>query len=128
LPLSIFIAGVEVDLCGRKDPDLLPSSPDKIVAILKQPEERWAHSIQIYVDSLSFPKGITAFCIYNRNDPLGSIVKFYKPPGYGAGSHEEFASNADYILRYTITVIAQPNLDQKKTVLGTGNNFSLKKN
>ena len=125
LPLSIFTAGVEVDLCGRKDPALLPNSPDKIVAILKQPEETWVDSIQIYVDALSSWKGITAFCIYDKNDPLGSIVKFYKAPGYGAGVHEEFASNADYILRYTITVVPPPNVDQKKTVLGTGNNFSL---
>ena len=52
-------------------------------------------------------------------------MNFYKPPAYGAGAHEEFANNADYILRYTITVVPPPNLDQKKTVLGTGNNFSL---
>ena len=52
-------------------------------------------------------------------------MNFYKPLDYGAGAHEEFANNADYILRYTITVIPPPNLDQKKTVLDTGNNFSL---
>lgn len=125
VPLSIFTAGVEVDLCGRKDPSLLPSSPDKIVAILKQPEETWVDSIQGYVDELSYGLGINALCAFDENDSLGSIVKFYKPPAYGAGAHEEFANNDDYILRYTITVVPPPNLDQKKTVLGTGNNFSI---
>ncbi len=105
LPLSIFTAGVEVDLCGRKDPDLLPSSPDKIVAILKQPEETWVDSIQIYVDALSSWKGITAFCIYDKNDPLGSIVKFYKAPGYGAGVHEEFARGGEGWCIYTVLIL-----------------------
>ena len=109
----------------RKSPDVLPSSPDKIVAILKQPEDTWARLIQPFVDDLSYPLGLAATCGFNLNDALGSIVMFYKPPGYGAGVHEEFASNADYILRYTITVVPPPNRDQKKTVLDTGNNFSL---
>ena len=123
LPLSIFTAGVEVDNCGRIFDTQVAT--DKVMAILKQPEETWAQSVQVWADGRSYPYGHTATCFLNFNDPLGSIVKFYKPPAYGAGAHEEFANNADYILRYTITVVPPPNLDQKKTVLNTGNNFSV---
>ena len=49
------------------------------------------------------------YCTFNDNDALGTIIKFYKPPDYGAGVHEEGAANADYILRYTITVTPPPS-------------------
>ena len=51
LPLSIFTAGVEVDNCGRNLSDT-QVAPDKIMAILKQPEETWArqfNSMHIFV-------------------------------------------------------------------------------
>ena len=127
LPLSIFTAGVEVDNCGRIS--LTRSGippPVQIVGILNQPEQTWVQSLQKYVRYVSNPVSNPTFtCGVNVNDRLGSIMNFYKPPDYGAGAHEEFANNVDYILRYTITVMPPPNLDQKKTVLGTGNNFSL---
>ena len=127
LPLSIFTAGVEVDNRGRIS--LTRSGippPVQIAGILNQPEETWVQSLQKYVRYVSNPVSNPTFtCGVNVNDRLGSIMNFYKPPDYGGGAHEEFANNADYILRYTITVVPPPNLDQKKTVLGTGNNFSL---
>ena len=127
LPLSIFTAGVEVDGCGRQPlPTVL--TPYSMEAILEQPEEKWEPTFQFYAHIFSgqqFPTSPSPACVYNPSDSLGNIIKFYKPPGYGAGVHEEFADNVDYILRYTITVIPPPNLNQKKTVLGTGNNFSV---
>ena len=99
LPLSIFAAGVEVDNCGRIS--LYHSGippPDQIVRILNQPEQTWVQSLQKYVRYLSNPvSNPTSTCGVNLNDRLGSIMNFYKPPDYGAGAHEEFASNSDYI-------------------------------
>ena len=96
MPLSIFTAGVEVDNCGRIFDTQVAT--DKVMAILKQPEETWAQSVQVWADGHSYPFRHIATCFLNFNDPLGSIVKFYIPPAYGAGAHEEFANNADYIL------------------------------
>ena len=116
LPLSIFTAGLEVDGCGR-EPLRQQLNPDSMESILKQPEEKWEPTIQFYADRYSaipFENSPSPFCVYNPSDRLGNIIQFYKPVGYGAGAHEEFANNADYILRYTITVVPPPNLDQKK--------------
>ena len=90
-------------------------------AILEQPEEKWEPTFQFYAHIFSgqqFPNVAFSSPVFIIPlIPLGNIIKFYQPPGYGAGVHEEFADNVDYILRYTITVIPPPNLNQKKTVL-----------
>jgi hypothetical protein len=139
LPLSIFTAGEEVDRCRPPYPDFPGVRPDKMEAILKQPEETWERSVQDYAIRYSTPRhlgpenGYSSLCSFFHNDPLGNIIKFYKPPGYGAGVHEEFAGNADYILRYTITVIPPIAHVNKEITPGTTNftsqlnsDFSLK--
>ena len=127
LPLSIFTAGVEVD--NSAGFSTLQFATCIVWWQFLNNQKRRGHShfksMHIFCQESVSNVAILQPVFLNFNDPLGSIVKFYKPPGYGAGVHEEFANNADYILRYTITVVPPPNLDQKKTVLGTGNNFSL---
>ena len=88
--------------------------------ILKQPEEKWEPAFQFYAHIFSaqpFETSPSPLCVYNPSDRLGNIIKFYKPPGYGSGVHEEFADNVDYILRYTITVDLQQILIRKRLFL-----------
>ena len=130
VPLSIFTLGNELDSCSY--PDKPSYIPKEIVDMFKNPQLDWYHPITQYINYFnSHPH-----CGYDDSENLGNIVRFYNPPGqsyepigYGAGAHTKVVSDTgDYTLRYTITVVPPPNLDQKKTVLGTANNYSGKLN
>jgi hypothetical protein len=59
--------------------------------------------------------------VVNDNEVLGTITKFYNPPGssyepigYGAGAHTDVVSDTgDFILRYTISVTPPSTLEKK---------------
>ena len=112
LPLSIFTVGEEVDSCDRKShPDSLQ---DKLVAILQKPQNTWLDSIKKIVGTENIPD--CDFGLFeNINDRIGTIIKFYNAPDYGAGAHTRVVSDAgDFILRYTITVIPPQNFANKQ--------------
>jgi len=126
VPLSIFTLGKELDSCDYEiGANKLPKS---LLEIFRNPQLDWYGPITQYINENN-----GAECGYGDSENLGNIVRFYNPPGqsyepigYGAGAHTNVVSDSgDYTLRYTITVVPPPNLDQKKTVLGTDNNFSL---
>ncbi|HEY7109525.1 MAG TPA: hypothetical protein VH415_08875 [Nitrososphaeraceae archaeon] len=122
LPLSIFTGGAEIDQCGRDHYVTENVNPTRILRELSQPEETWDSSIQDEAKAISSQYGAYAFnCPFNENDRIGSIIKFYKAPDYDAGTHEEFATNLDYILRYTITVTPSQNIQSNKGIFNTDN-------
>ena len=148
VPLSIFTTGVEVDSCGLiplpegDDPlNVLltdpPLNPNSLAEVFRHPELNWHHIIPIYQHVVQ--RNANCFSV-DDNDDLGSIIKFYNPPGHsyepigwGAGFHTNVVSSTgDYTLRYTITVkqtfpekqIESSNLSNKSQ---SNNTFTLNK-
>ena len=121
LPLSIFTVGEEVDRCGRGNhPD---NKYDQLITILQKPQDTWFDSIKGIQQSIN-THGCgfdpTNFFV-NDNELLGTITKFYNPPGssyepigYGAGAHTKVPSDTgDFILRYTISVTPPSFLEKQ---------------
>ena len=148
VPLSIFTTGVEVDSCGLiplpegDDPlNVLltdpPLNPNSLAEVFRHPELNWHDIIPIYQHVVQ--RDANCFST-DDNDDLGSIIKFYNPPGHsyepigwGAGVHTNVVSSTgDYTLRYTITVkqtfpekqIESSNLSNKSQ---SNNTFTLNK-
>ena len=118
MPLSIFTVGEEVDRCGRGNhPD---NQYDQLITILQKPQDTWFDSvktIQYNINNQGCGFG-TNNLLVNDNEVLGTITKFYFPPGssyepigYGAGAHTNVVSDTgDFKLGYTITVTPPPRL------------------
>lgn len=121
LSLSIFTVGEEVDRCGRGNhPD---NEYDQLITILQKPQDTWFDSmkgIQQQINTHGCGFG-TNNLLVNDNEVLGTIIKFYNPPGssyepigYGAGAHTDVVSDTgDFILRYTISVTPPSTLEKK---------------
>ena len=115
LPLSIFTVGDEVDhSCRSKHPDNIQ---DKLIAILQKPQDTWFDSVKVTQHNENLNECTSKFkkaVLKNPNDILGTITKFYSPPGYGAGAHTNVVSNTgDFILSYTITAIPPMTIEKK---------------
>lgn len=108
-PLSLFTAGVEVDGCGRRafpEVTAVTLSPYGITLaeVFTSPTLDlldWNNAVELFQ---SFVKYRTTCIAANGNDVLGSINRFFKPPTYEAGSHDDRVGNGDFTLRYTINV------------------------
>jgi hypothetical protein len=121
LPLSIFTVGEEVDRCGRGNhPD---NKYDQLITILQKPQDTWFDSVQAIQKGIN-KQGCGDFDPYNlvdANEILGTITKFYFPPGssyepigYGAGAHTNVVSDTgDFTLRYTIAVTPPSTLEKQ---------------
>ena len=142
LPLSIFTVGEEVDRCGRGNhPD---NEYDRLITILQKPQDTWFDSIKAIQQNInthgcgSDPHNV----FINHNEVLGTITKFYFPPGssyepigYGAGAHTKVPSDTgDFILRYTISVTppttpVEKHIDSNKlsNKFETNNTFTFNK-
>ena len=94
MPLSIFTVGEEVDRCGRGNhPD---NQYDQLITILQKPQDTWFDSVKAIQQQIN-THGCGQFfpgSFVNDNEVLGTITKFYFPPGssyepigYGAGAH-----------------------------------------
>jgi hypothetical protein len=131
MPLSIFTVGDEVDhSCRSKH---LDNIQDKLNAILQKPQDTWFDSVKVVQHNEninSCTSGFNKAALKNPNDILGTITKFYFPPGssyepigYGAGAHTNVVSDTgDFTLRYTIAV-TPPSTPEKQT---DSNKFSNK--
>ncbi len=120
-PLSLFTVGEEVDRCGRGNhPDNIY---DQLITILQKPQDTWFNSIkgiQQRINNHGCGFG-TNNLLVNDNEKLGTITKFYFPPGssyepigYGAGAHTNVVSDTgDFTLRYTIAVTPPSTLEKK---------------
>jgi len=104
-PLSLFTAGVEVDGYGRRPfPEvtaaILTPPGLKLSEIFQNPALDWFHAVEL------FQSFVRTHCFaVDDNDELGSINKFFDPPGYEASKHVDKVSNGDFVIRYTINVV-----------------------
>lgn len=100
IPLSIFTLGDEVDGCMRTP---YPSSEAMRghLNIFSNPQLDWRSQIQSYQTRSAASSSCS---LGNDNDVLGALNEFYDPPSYNGGPHQIKSSNADFTLRYTITV------------------------
>jgi hypothetical protein len=122
MPLSIFTVGEEVDRCGRGNhPD---NYQDQLITILQKSKETWFDSVKSNFQQQINNHGCGNYDPYNfvnDNEILGTITKFYLPPGssyepigYGAGAHTNVVSDTrDFTLRYTITVTPPSTLEKQ---------------
>jgi hypothetical protein len=129
VPLSIFTFGKEIDECGYEK-EYTPTLPKNLVEIFNNPQLDWYTPITQYIDGQN-----SSDCPYGGSEVLGTIVKFYEPPGlsyepigWGAGSHTNVVSDkGDYTLRYSIAVVPPPGIQSKQGTFDT-NNFSTTNN
>ena len=105
-PLSIFTVGAEIDGCGRRafpDIGIVRLTGDlTLEQFFQNPSLNWFHAVEEFQGFAD--DWINCYALSGWNDVLGSINKFYEPPGYGAGQHVDVVSNGDFTLRYTIGV------------------------
>jgi hypothetical protein len=113
-PLSVFTVGVELDGCGRSAfPEIgIARVQDgvSLVEIFRNPVLDWYHAVEDFQSFAVSWVGCnrSTYYAFGGNDVLGSINKFYEPPGYGAGQHVDVVSYGDFTLVYTITVAPLP--------------------
>jgi len=112
VPLSIFTVGQESDECGRVP---FPNYLIDLDSVIRNPNLDRASQNQAVID---MQKRLNSYdcdsILENDNEVLGTINKFYEPPGksyepigYGAGDHTNVVSSSrDFTLRYTISVTA----------------------
>ncbi len=118
VPLSIFTTGFEVDSCGFYGVPLAssvivdPIQGLSLADVFKNPQLDWISAVNTFLHLAGIRAVDCLPASLDENDPLGTIVKFYNPPGHsyepigwGAGSHTNVVSSTgDYTLRYTISV------------------------
>ena len=108
LSLSVFTVGVELDGCPRLAfPDVsIFWVLDKLtlVDVFKNPQLDSFHAVEVF-QGIAADWGTCYGVLTGDNDVLGSLNKFYDPPGYGAGAHVELVNNGDFTLRYRINVV-----------------------
>jgi hypothetical protein len=83
---------------------------DWLVEIFRNPVLDWYHAVEDFQSFAVSWVGCnrSTYYAFGGNDVLGSINKFYEPPGYGAGQHVDVVSYGDFTLVYTITVAPLP--------------------